>query len=176
MSKADLDQFVSQFGKEVILSTHHHQGDETAMIVASQLIPAMRFLKNQMGYDFLVDITAVDYWGRAEARFEVVYHLRSMRTGARLRIKVPLMEPEDGQAPSIESIVPLWPAANWLEREVWDLYGIQFMGHPDLRRILLYEEFVGYPLRKDYPKEKRQPLVRRENLLPANEDPRGTVE
>ncbi|MGZ6993444.1 MAG: NADH-quinone oxidoreductase subunit C, partial [Ilumatobacteraceae bacterium] len=84
---------------------------------------------------------------------------------ARLRVKAPLAEPEDGSNPALDTIVPLWASANWFEREVWDLYGIKFRGHPDLRRILLYEEFVGHPLRKDYPKEKRQPLVRR----PADE-------
>ena len=111
--------------------------------------------------NFLVDLTAVDYLGR-EPRFEVVYHLRSFKTGARLRVKAPLAEPEDGSNPTIDTRrARCGPAANWFEREVWDLYGIKFRGHPDLRRILMYEEFVGHPLRKDYPKEKRQPLVRR---------------
>ena len=66
--------------------------------------------------------------------------------------------PEEPEA-EIDSVAGLWPSANWMEREVWDLYGVRFRGHPDLRRILLYEEFEGHPLRKDYPKEKRQPLV-----------------
>jgi NADH-quinone oxidoreductase subunit C len=84
-----------------------------------------------------------------------------MKTGARLRVKAQLADTSDGSPPEIDSAVGLWPGANWLEREVWDLYGIKFRGHPDLRRILMYEEFVGHPLRKDYPKERRQPLVRR---------------
>src|SRR6202012_1256847 len=110
--------------------------------------------------NFLADLTAVDYFGR-EPRFEVVYHLRSFKTGARLRVKALVAEPEDGSVPACDSVVSVWASANWMEREVWDLYGIKFRGHPDLRRILMYEEFVGHPLRKDYPKEKRQPLVRR---------------
>ena len=108
-------------------------------------------------------MTVVDYLGR-EPRFEVVYHLASIDTERhgtepcelrrRLRLKVPVAE----DPCELRSVVELWPAANWMEREAWDLYGVRFEGHPDLRRILLYEEFQGHPLRKDYPKERRQPL------------------
>jgi NADH-quinone oxidoreductase subunit C len=85
----------------------------------------------------------------------MVYHLYSVPKNKRLRVKARLGE----KAPEIATLNELWPSANWMEREVWDLYGIRFAGHPDLRRILLYEEFEGHPLRKDYAKEKRQPLV-----------------
>lgn len=187
MSQKDLERLLTRFDPTVIIATHAQHGDETAVVLPHALLAVMGFLKNNLGYDFLVDVTAVDYLGtypkfenryqvRAVVdneeglpRFEVVYHLRSMATGSRLRIKVPLVEPMRAN-PTIASIVELWPAANWLEREVWDLYGIQFVGHPDLRRILLYEEFVGHPLRKDYPKEKRQPLTRREDWLPEQEE------
>jgi NADH-quinone oxidoreductase subunit C len=127
------------------------------------IVELMRQLKedSELQMNFLVDLTAVDYLGR-DPRFEVVYHLRSMATGARLRVKAPLADPEDGSNPVIDSVVSLWAGADWFEREVWDLYGIKFRGHPDLRRILMYEEFIGHPLRKDYPKERRQPLVRRD--------------
>jgi NADH-quinone oxidoreductase subunit C len=146
----------------VVLSTHSYRGDDTLVVDAAHIADVMQKLRDdpQLFMNFLVDITAVDYFGR-EPRFEVVYHLRSFKTGARLRVKAPLAEPEDGSNPALDTIVPLWASANWFEREVWDLYGIKFRGHPDLRRILMYEEFVGHPLRKDYPKEKRQPLVRR---------------
>ena len=86
-------------------------------------------------------------------RFEVVYHLRSMATGARIRVKAPVPE-DDCQVPSA---VALYKIADWLEREVWDMMGIVFTGHPHLSRILMYEEFVGHPLRKDYPYNKEQP-------------------
>ncbi len=162
--KADLAKLAEHFHNEVV-ATHSDHGDETAVVLGSHLTEVMRWLKDSQGYDFLVDVTAVDYLGR-DLRFEVVYHLRSMATGGRLRIKVQLGQIEDGPPPEVDSVCSLWPTADWLEREVWDMYGIKFVGHPDLRRILLYEEFVGHPLRKDYPKEKRQPLVRRENLLP----------
>ncbi|MBN2361487.1 MAG: NADH-quinone oxidoreductase subunit C [Deltaproteobacteria bacterium] len=91
----------------------------------------------------------------ATARFEVVYHLLSLARGWRLRVKVPLTE----QDPLVDSLVPVYQSADWFEREAWDLYGIRFEGHPDLKRILLYEEFIGHPLRKDYPINRRQPLV-----------------
>ena len=102
----------------------------------------------------LMDLTAVGHLGR-EPRFDVVYHLYSPELKQRLRVVVGV--PEDDCR--LASMVPLWPAADWLEREVWDLYGIRFEGHPDLRRILLYDEFEGHPLRKDYPKSRRQPLI-----------------
>lgn len=146
---------------DVVISSHSYRGDDTIVVVSDAVAVAMRRLKEELGLDFLVDLTAVDYLGR-DPRFEVVYHLRSMATGERLRVKAPLAEPEDGSNPVIPSVVELWAGANWFEREVWDLYGIKFNNHPDLRRILMYEEFIGHPLRKDYPKERRQPLVRRD--------------
>ena len=91
----------------------------------------------------------------AGQRFEVVYHFYSLTQNHRLRLKVPLAEP----APSVPSLTELWSSANWYEREVWDMYGIRFDGHPNLKRILMYEGFDGHPLRKDYPVNKRQPLV-----------------
>jgi NADH-quinone oxidoreductase subunit C len=145
-----------------VTSTHSYRGDETLIVDPARIADVMKTLRDdaELYMNFLVDITAVDYLGR-EPRFEVVYHLRSFKSGAGLRVKAPVAEPEDGSNPALDTIVPLWASANWFEREVWDLYGIKFRGHPDLRRILMYEEFVGHPLRKDYPKEKRQPLVRR---------------
>ena len=107
-------------------------------------------------------ITAVPVPPPQSGRFQVVYHLRAMTTGKRLRLKVPLDEGQDGENPEVDSVASLWKSANWAERETWDMFGVKFRGHPDLRRILMYEEFVGHPLRKDYPKEKRQPLVRRD--------------
>jgi NADH-quinone oxidoreductase subunit C len=162
MSQAALTRAKDLLGA-VVTGSHAYRGDETIVVDASKVLEVMRTLRDdaQLQMNFLVDLTAVDYLGR-EPRFEVVYHLRSMATGERLRVKAALAEPEDGSNPEIDSIVPLWKIANWFEREVWDLYGIKFRGHPDLRRILMYEEFVGHPLRKDYPKEKRQPLDRRD--------------
>lgn len=140
-----------------ILETHAFRGDETIVISRGGLQEIFSILKEdaKLDFDFLTDITAVDYLGKKEPRFEAVYHLYSLRTKHRLRVKVPVPD-ED---PVVDSLTPLWKEANWLEREVWDMFGIRFRGHPDLRRILLYEEFQGYPLRKDYPVNQRQPLV-----------------
>ena len=93
--------------------------------------------------------------GQASARFELVYHFYSLPLNQRIRIKVPVEESD----PVVDSLTVLWASANWFEREVWDMFGIKFRGHPNLKRILMYEEFVGYPLRKDYPVNKRQPLI-----------------
>jgi NADH-quinone oxidoreductase subunit C len=162
MSAAALERAKQLLGPSV-LGTHADHGDETLLVEAARVVEALAALRDdpELTMDLLVDLTVVDYLGR-EPRFEVVYHLRSMKSGARLRVKAPLAEPPDGSNPVIGSVVPLWPVANWMEREAWDLYGVKFEGHPDLRRILMYEEFVGHPLRKDYPKEGRQPLVRRD--------------
>jgi NADH-quinone oxidoreductase subunit C len=143
-----------------VLASHAQRGDVTALVEPGRLLEAMRILRDDpaAAFDMLTDLTAVDYLGypgRSGPRFEVVYHLYSLERGHRLRVKVGVAE----QACEVDSLVALWPSANWMEREVWDLYGIRFRGHPDLRRILLYEEFEGHPLRKDYPKERRQPLV-----------------
>jgi NADH-quinone oxidoreductase subunit C len=116
----------------------------------------MQFLRDdpELRYDMLVDVTAVDYRPR-EGRFHVVYLLASLPRKARLTVKVKLA----AESPALPSIAGLWHSANWAERETYDMFGITFEGHPDLRRILMYPEFEGYPLRKDYPVEKRQPLV-----------------
>ena len=92
-----------------------------------------------------------------QSRFAVVYHFYSMALKHRLRLVVPV---DDAEADAeVDSLTSLWPGANWLEREVWDMFGIAFRGHPDLKRILMYEGFEGHPLRKDYPVKKRQPLI-----------------
>jgi NADH-quinone oxidoreductase subunit C len=154
----------------------------------------------ELAFDMLLDVTAVDYLGQSDGfrlppvvwdqkhsfsrrlgqsrhrlvlpergsmpRFAVVYHLLSTRLIHRLRIKCRV--PEDD--PAIPSVTPVWAGANWLERETYDLYGIRFTGHPDLRRIYLYDEFVGHPLRKDYAKHDEQPI--QEYLGPGANLPR----
>jgi NADH-quinone oxidoreductase subunit C len=162
MSQLALEKLAARFG-DAVRETHAFRGDETAIVDAPSLREICLFLRDDpaLAFDMLTDATAVDYLvypGRGEQpRFEVVYHLYS--TGHRHRLRLKVLVPED--QPEVDSLCELWPIANWLEREIWDMYGIRFRGHPELRRILLYEEFVGHPLRKDYPKEKRQPLVRR---------------
>ena len=145
---------------DALLATHATHGDATALVDAGRIVDVLRLLRDDPACDFdmLVDLCAVDYLRHPDhdgPRFEVVYHLLSTTRLHRLRIKAGVPE----LPCQIDSCVEIWPAANWMEREVFDLYGIRFRNHPDLRRILLYEEFEGHPLRKDYPKERRQPLV-----------------
>ena len=146
---------------DAVLSQHEQHGDATVVVRKERLLEVLSFLQEvpELAFDMLMDLTAVDHAqgreGDQRSRFEVVYHLYSTACGHRVRVKVGV----DLGDCEVVSCVGLWPAANWMEREVYDLYGIHFAGHPDLRRILLYEEFEGHPLRKDYPKSRRQPLV-----------------
>jgi NADH-quinone oxidoreductase subunit C len=161
-----LERIQEKFGADII-STHAFRGDETAVIKPSALIEVAKFLKTapELNFNFLMDLTAVDYLfyagGRIQkdSRFEVVYHFFSLANNTRIRIKVPV----DEKNPQVDSLNDLWASANWYEREVWDMFGIKFNGHPDLRRILMYEEFQGHALRKDYPVDKRQPLIGPQN-------------
>jgi NADH-quinone oxidoreductase subunit C len=105
--------------------------------------------------DHFVDLTAVDYLGLQEPRFEIVLHMRSMEKMHRIRVKARI----GGEPPRIASLSEVWRGAGWFERECYDMFGVEFEGHPDLRRILMYEEFEGYPLRKDYAAMEAQPLV-----------------
>lgn len=154
-----LRKLIDAFG-DAVLATHADRGDATAIVDASRIVEVLRLLRDGAGlqFDMLTDLTAVDYAthpDREGLRFEVVYHLLSSSLLHRVRVKAGVPE----MPCQIDSVVEVWPAANWMEREAFDLYGVRFRNHPDLRRILLYEEFEGHPLRKDYPKERRQPLV-----------------
>jgi NADH-quinone oxidoreductase subunit C len=140
-----------------ILDGYSFCGDDILVVSREGFAEFVRALKEdpERGFDFLTDITCVDYLGKKEPRFEMIYHFYSIARRERLRVKVPVPEAD----PSVDSLTPLWRGADWLEREVWDMFGIRFAGHPDLRRVLLYEEFRGHPLRKDYPVNQWQPLV-----------------
>lgn len=147
-----------------IVSTHAFRGDETVVVKREALIDVLRFLRDTPGLDFnfLMDLTAVDYLTYPEskpARFEVAYHLFSMKHATRIRIKVPVNVGE-----SVASATVLWAAADWLERECWEMFGIKFEGHPNLKRLMTHIDFVGHPLRKDYPLKKRQPLRESDTL------------
>jgi len=127
---------------------------QTRVVVARQSLYALlALLKEQLSFDLLVDITCVDYldYPGARDRFGMVYLLANAVTNERITVRAMVNDPE----PAVPSVTPLWEGANWLEREVWDMFGIRFEGHPDLRRILLPEEFTAYPLRKDYPLQGR---------------------
>lgn len=126
------------------------RGDTTVKIGKENLLEVGRFLKDdpELAFDFLSMVSAVDYFPR-EPRFEMVYHLYSFKHHSRICLKVPL----SSEDPVVESVTSLWPTANWHEREAFDLMGIHFQNHPDLRRILMPDDWEGHPLRKDYPLE-----------------------
>lgn len=143
--------------KIIPLENHAWEFGLTVGVRPENALEVFRRLKDEPEFqlNFLVDVTAVDFLDQRETRFEVVYHLLSLSHLHRLCVKIQVGE----ETPEVDSVVSLWPTANFLEREVFDMYGIRFRGHGDLRRILLYDEFVGHPLRKDYPLRGKQPRV-----------------
>ena len=122
------------------------RGELTLEIAPARIIAVCRFLKESQQFVRLADVTAVD-WQAQEPRFEVIYHLHSVERNTRLRLKCRL----PGEAPEVDSVTSVWRSANWYEREIFDLFGIAFRNHPDLRRIMMPEDWEGHPLRKDYP-------------------------
>jgi len=148
------------------------RGEVVVVVAREAAAETLRTLRDHptLRFDMLSDLTAVDYVER-EPRFAVVYQLYSVSQNHRLRVTVPV----PGDEPSVPSAVALWKSANWAERETFDMFGIRFVGHPDLRRILMYPEFVGYPLRKDYPLDRRQPLVPERDPIAHPWSPRRTI-
>jgi NADH-quinone oxidoreductase subunit C len=133
-----------------VFSTSRFRDNLRLFVPASRLVELLTALKSQCGFDMLAELGGTDYLGypgRTRARYEVHYVLRNTLTGERLVVKAGADDPD----PTLPSVFPLWPGADWMEREVFDMFGIRFLGHPDLRRILMPDEFAAYPLRKDYP-------------------------
>ena len=148
-----LDNVQQQLGLPISGASRSH-GSLILELARADLLPVVRRLKTEFAFDLLLDVTAVD-WPSKTPRFEVVYHFYSTRHHDRVRIKA-AVELAD---PVVDSLVSLYGSAHFMERECHDMYGIVFRGNPDLRPILLYEGFVGHPLRKDYGKHDEQPLV-----------------
>ena len=153
MSDAVFEQVRERLAGMALEASVAH-GTLALLIEPSALLEAARTLKDALGFDMFLDVTAVDWPGR-QPRFDVVWHFYSTRQHVRVRIKARVPERE----PTVDSLTGLYGAARYMERECHDMYGIVFRGNDDLRPILLYEGFVGHPLRKDYPKQKEQPLV-----------------
>ena len=124
------------------------RGETTCTISAIDLRDIARFCRDQLSFDYLLDITSIDNFGE-EPRFEVIYHLYSMPHAAYLRLKLKISE----ELGAIETVSDIWPTANWHEREIYDMMGIKFDGHPDLRRILMWDGYPYFPLRKEFPLE-----------------------
>jgi NADH-quinone oxidoreductase subunit C len=158
MSERVLETLKARFGAAVI-DSHSQFGDDTAVIDPTSWKAVATFLRDDpsMSFDMFVDLCAVDYPTRTP-RIEVVLHLYSVARRHRIRLKSRVGE-EDMVGAEIATVSDLWPGASWFERETYDLMGVTFLGHPDLRRILMYPEFEGHPLLKDYPADRTQPLV-----------------
>jgi NADH-quinone oxidoreductase subunit C len=156
MSKAAIAALAERFPDAVYGSYEGAGGDDCAFVKKDHILEVCRFCREdpRLGMNLAPYITAVDYLGQ-EPRFEVVYNLVSTRTNERIRLRVKVPE-TDCRLPSVTAV---WRGVDWFERYCLDMYGIRFDGHPDPRRLLMYDEFVGHPLRKDYPLRARQPLV-----------------
>lgn len=153
-------RFKKEFGNDKNILLWSERGFDYAFVPRDKIFDAAKILKEIFAFDMLMDLFCVDYLNYSPPlpdgnRFEIMTHLFSTKTGARLFIK----SYYPSGSPSADSLVPLYPAADWFEREVFDMYGVGFKNHPDLRRILMYEGFEGHPLRKDYDIKKRQPLA-----------------
>lgn len=167
MSQLVIDKLKARFGA-AILETHSQHGDDTALVDAAQWRAIGEFLRRDpaLDFDMPVDLCGVDYpnrplssgGGPAGGRMEVVLHLYSVSKKHRVRLKTRVGD-EDMDGAELDSLVSIWPGLNWLEREVFDMSGVRFRGHPDLRRILMYPEFEGHPLQRTYPADRTQPLV-----------------
>ena len=157
--KETLEKLVERFG-DAILATESFRGDEVCVVKRESLIDVCKYLKSELSFDMMSDLCGADYPGRDE-RFEVVYHLYSVDAGKRLRLKVRLPQ----ENPLVASVSGIWKGANWFEREAYDLFGIKFEDHPNLKRILCYNEFVGHALRKDYPKNRRGVIPTPDTLI-----------
>jgi NADH-quinone oxidoreductase subunit C len=134
--------------KDLVISADLFTGAVTATVEAEKILDVCRFLKEERGYAFLVDLTAIDWPEREEGRFDIIYWLHRHEDSKRLRLRAIL-----GEEQTIQSVESIWGAANWMEREVYDLFGVIFENHPGLERILTWEGFNGHPLRKDFPVE-----------------------
>jgi NADH-quinone oxidoreductase subunit C len=150
----------------VITDRHDFRGDQTIVVAEANLMSVVELLHRE-GFQFLVDITAVD-WLEREPRFDVVYHWLNLASQERLRLKVPVA---DGV--SVPSLSGLFKTANWFEREVFDMFGIAFDGHPDLRRLLTWEDFPGHALRKDFPLDGGDSFCMEGCTAPYNNGARG---
>ena len=152
MQGSEIRKLVRERFPEAVISEHDFRGDDTLVMQRAVIHDVLRFLKDEpsLRINQLLDICGVDYLGK-EPRFELVYHLLSLGHNHRIRLRFPIEE----ENMVVPTVTDLWPAADWFEREAFDMYGFRFLNHPNLRRILTHEEFEGYPLRKDYPVNRR---------------------
>lgn len=149
VNKELIEKISKKFSKQ-IKGIEENRGMVVIQALKPDFLKLMKSLKNDFGFDVLMDLTAVDYLGRRKVRFEVVYMLFSSETLSRIRIKLPVAEKE-----AAPSLINIWKGANWPEREVYDLMGVTFEGHPVMERIIMPDGYIGHPLRKDFPVKGR---------------------
>jgi NADH-quinone oxidoreductase subunit C len=149
MEPLQVVEFLREEFSDHILKQEEFRGQMTLYVEKDKLIDICRYLKSEpsMAFNYLRDLTAVDWQAKKDSRYEVVYHLYSIKYKEMIRLKVTV----DEKDMSVQSLVPVWAGANWHERECYDMFGITFTGHPDHRRILMPDDWEGFPLRKDYP-------------------------
>jgi NADH-quinone oxidoreductase subunit C len=168
MSKLALTRLKEKFGAAILETYSTPRGDDIALVEPAQIRAVCAFLKSDAELDFSMctSVTCVDRMLLPETspRFELVYLLFSLEKNHRLVLKARIDEAAPGVNPIIDSVQPVWRCADWWERMIWDMYGVKFAGHPNLKRLYMYEEFVGHPLRKDYPLKGRQPLIPERNF------------
>ena len=145
--REEINQVVSNFKQNYHAELQENRGETTVVIPPATILLAVKSLREEFHFEMLVDETAVDYWPQQTPRFHLIYQFLAMRTNVLIRLRVPL----DGNSPHVNTIESVYPNANWYEREIWDMFGIKFDGHSDPRRILMPADWVGHPLRKDYP-------------------------
>ena len=167
----DLEQAVSLLQKEFpqdILDIKEYRNETTLIINKDQIHRFCKHLKDNLEFTFLADLTAVDYLEVKSPRYEVVYHIHRFGPDCEENIRIRLKAELTDDDPKIDSVVSIWSSADWLEREVYDMFGIEFTGHPDLRRILMPEDYKPYPLRKDFDVRNRE--ASKESFEEALED------
>jgi NADH-quinone oxidoreductase subunit C len=147
VDKVELKSIVNDLKKEFKAKVTESFGQTSLFVKPDRIVELSKSLRDTYQFEQLSDMTAVDYHPEIKPRFHVVYQFNSYRNNLRLEVRVPVNE----NYLAIDSVEPIYPNANWFEREIWDMFGIKFEGHPDLRRILMPYDWEGHPLRKDYP-------------------------
>ncbi|WP_395742033.1 NADH-quinone oxidoreductase subunit C [Prosthecobacter sp.] len=147
MKAPQMVEALKQKFSDAVLETKEFRGEHTLVVKLASAKPLLKYCRDELNFDYLVDVSSLDYMGR-EPRFEMVYELYGYGHLQHLRVRAAVAEDEE-----VPTVSDLWPTANWHEREVYDMMGIKFSGHPDLRRILMWEGFPFFPLRKDFPLE-----------------------
>jgi NADH-quinone oxidoreductase subunit C len=147
MMKEDLQKIVDQMQDRFKAGLEEFRDEASLILKPDDIVAACQTLKDEFDFEMLTEETAVDYWPEQEPRFHVVYRLRSLKHNQIIGLRVPV----NGNSPTMPSLTEVYRNANWFERELWDMFGIHFDGHPDLRRVIMPADWVGHPLRKDYP-------------------------